>query len=55
MILRRLFQFAVASSLAKAWSERSKKWLSVAGLVVLLRVFDGVNRHLARRARRRSS
>lgn len=40
MILRRFFQFVVASTLSKAWKTKSPKWLSIAGILVLWRFFD---------------
>jgi hypothetical protein len=40
LILKRLFGFATASALAKAWEKKSKVWLSVAGVLVLMQFFD---------------
>lgn len=39
-MLRRLFSLATASAVAKAWETKSKKWLGVAGALVLFRFFD---------------
>jgi hypothetical protein len=39
-MLRRLFSLATASAVAKAWETKSKKWLGVAGALVLFRIFD---------------
>lgn len=40
MILKRLFGFATASALAKAWEKKSKMWLSFAGVLVLFQLLD---------------
>jgi len=48
LILRRLFRIAMASALGRAYAQRSKKWLSVAAAITLLRIFD----LLATRSRR---
>jgi hypothetical protein len=40
MILRRIFRVALASSLARAWAQKSPKWLSIAGAVLLFRLID---------------
>jgi hypothetical protein len=40
LILKRLFGFATASALAKAWEKKSKMWLSLAGVLVLMQFFD---------------
>jgi hypothetical protein len=40
LILKRLFGFATASALAKAWEKKSKLWLSVAGVLVLMQLLD---------------
>ena len=40
MIRKRLFGFATASALAKAWEKKSKTWLSLAGVLVLFQMFD---------------
>jgi hypothetical protein len=40
LILKRLFGFATASALAKAWEKKSKMWLSFAGVLVLFQLFD---------------
>jgi hypothetical protein len=39
-MLRRLFSLATASAVAKAWETKSKKWLGVAGALVLFRFLD---------------
>jgi hypothetical protein len=39
-MLRRIFSFATASAVAKAWETKSKKWLGVAGALVLFRLLD---------------
>jgi len=49
LILKRLFRIALASSLARAWAQKSPKWLSIAGAIVLFRLFD---RHAAKSGRR---
>jgi hypothetical protein len=40
LMLRRLFRVAIASSLAKAWLQKSPRWLGIAGAVALLRALD---------------
>ena len=40
MILKRLFGLASASALAKAWETKSKRWLAVAGAVLLFQFLD---------------
>lgn len=40
MILKRIFRFALASSLARAWAQKSPKWLSVAVAILLFRLID---------------
>lgn len=40
MILKRVFGFATASALAKAWEKKSKTWLSLAGVLVLFQLLD---------------
>ena len=40
MILKRVFGFATASALAKAWEKKSKAWLSLAGALVLFQFLD---------------
>lgn len=49
MILKRIFRFALASSLARAWAQKSPKWLSIAGAIVLFRVID---KHAAKSGQR---
>ncbi len=39
-MLRRVLRFALVSSLAKAWIQKSPRWLSVAGAVALFRLID---------------
>jgi hypothetical protein len=39
-MLKRVFGFATASALAKAWEKKSKKWLSLAGVLVLFQFLD---------------
>ncbi len=39
-MLKRLFGFATASAIAKAWAKKSPKWLSVAGALVLFQLWD---------------
>jgi hypothetical protein len=39
-MLKRVFGFATASAIAKAWEKKSKKWLSLAGLLVLWQFLD---------------
>jgi hypothetical protein len=39
-MLKRIFRFALASSLARAWAQKSPQWLSVAGAIVLFRLID---------------
>jgi hypothetical protein len=39
-MLRRIFSFALLSSLARAWAQKSPKWLSLAGALLLFRVID---------------
>ena len=51
MILRRLFRMFFAMSLGRAWAQRSNKWLSLAGALVVFRSLD----RLAARAGRRAS
>jgi hypothetical protein len=40
LIRKRLFGFATASALAKAWEKKSKTWLSLAGVLVLFQMVD---------------
>jgi hypothetical protein len=40
VILKRLFRLALASSLTRAWAQKSTKWLAVAGGVLLFRLID---------------
>jgi hypothetical protein len=40
LILKRVFGFATASVLAKAWEKKSKTWLSLAGVLVLFQLLD---------------
>ena len=40
MILKRLFSLATSSALLKAWEKKSKKWLTLAGALVLFRFWD---------------
>jgi hypothetical protein len=40
LILKRLFGFATANVLAKAWEKKSKAWLSLAGVLVLFQLLD---------------
>lgn len=40
MILKRVLGLATASALAKAWEKKSRKWLSLAGALVLFRFLD---------------
>jgi hypothetical protein len=49
VILKRIFRFALASSLARAWAQKSPKWLSIAGAIVLFRVID---KHAAKSGQR---
>ncbi|MGC1420293.1 MAG: hypothetical protein WA786_09300 [Acidimicrobiales bacterium] len=39
-MLKRVFGFALLTSLGRAWAQKSPKWLSVAGALVLFRVID---------------
>jgi hypothetical protein len=39
-MLRRLFSLATATALTKAWETKSKKWIGVAGAIVLFRFLD---------------
>jgi hypothetical protein len=38
--LKKVFGLATASALAKAWETKSKKWLALAGALVLFRFWD---------------
>jgi hypothetical protein len=49
VILKRIFGFALASSLARAWAQKSPKWLTIAGAIVLFRMFD---KHAAKSGQR---
>jgi hypothetical protein len=40
LILKRVFGLATASALTKAWEKKSKRWLGVAGAVVLFQFLD---------------
>jgi len=40
LIRKRLFGFATASVLAKAWEKKSKAWLSFAGALVVFQFLD---------------
>jgi len=54
LILRRLFRIAMASALGRAYAQRSKKWLSVAAAITLLRIFDLLATRSKRSAKSRS-
>jgi hypothetical protein len=49
LILKRIFRIALASSVARAWAQKSPKWLTIAGALVLFRLFD---KHAAKSGRR---
>jgi hypothetical protein len=49
MILKRVFRIALASSLARAWAQKSPKWLTIAGAIVLFRMVD---KHAAKSGQR---
>jgi hypothetical protein len=49
VILKRIFRLAVASSLARAWAQKSPQWLTIAGAVILFRLLD---KHAAKSGRR---
>jgi hypothetical protein len=49
VILKRLFRLALASSLSRAWAQKSPKWLTFAGAIVLFRMID---KHAAKSGRR---
>jgi hypothetical protein len=51
VILKRLFRVALASSVARAWAQKSPKWLSIAGTILIFRLFD---KHAAKAGRRRA-
>jgi len=55
LILKRLFRMVVAALLGRAWSQKSNKWLSLAGVVVLFRFLDRGATRLAHRAKKRST
>jgi hypothetical protein len=40
LILRRVFGLATASALAKAWEKKSRKWFTLAGVLILFQMFD---------------
>jgi hypothetical protein len=40
LILKRIFRFALASTLARAWAQKSPRWLTIAGAVILFRLID---------------
>jgi hypothetical protein len=40
LILKRVFRLATASALTKAWEKKSKKWLTLAGAIVLFQFLD---------------
>ncbi|MEI6854825.1 MAG: hypothetical protein WCK12_01865 [Acidimicrobiaceae bacterium] len=40
MILKRLFRVLLASSVGRAWAQKSPKWLSVAAGILLFRFID---------------
>jgi hypothetical protein len=40
LILKRLFRFALASTVARAWAQKSPRWLTIAGAVILFRLID---------------
>jgi hypothetical protein len=40
LILKRIFRFALASSVARAWAQKSPRWLTIAGAVILFRLID---------------
>jgi hypothetical protein len=49
LILKRLFRIALASTVARAWAQKSPKWLSIAGTILLFRLWD---KHAAKSGRR---
>jgi hypothetical protein len=50
--MRRLFRFALGTSIANAVTQRSKRWLTVAGGLVLFRLIERItSRHSHRRAK----
>jgi hypothetical protein len=49
LILKRLFRVALATSVARAWAQKSPRWLSIAGAILLFRLFD---KHAAKSGRR---
>jgi hypothetical protein len=40
MIVKRLMGLATASAFGKAWEKKSRKWLSLAGALVLFQVLE---------------
>jgi hypothetical protein len=40
LILRRVLRIATWSALGRAWTQKSSKWLSLAGALVLFRLMD---------------
>jgi hypothetical protein len=48
-MMRRLFRLALGASLTKAWSQKSRKWLSVAGALVAFRMFERLSARALRR------
>ena len=53
LIRKRLFGFATASALAKAWEKKSKTWLSFAGVLVLFQMLRLALRAKVRRPKNR--
>jgi hypothetical protein len=40
LILKRVFGLVTTSALAKAWEKKSRKWLSLAGALILFQFLD---------------
>jgi len=55
LILTRFFRLVIVMLLRRAWAQKSKGWLSFAGLVVLWKFLDGLSARAGQRAAKNRS
>jgi hypothetical protein len=55
LIVRRILRIATWSALGRAWSQKSSKWLSLGGALILLRVIDRSAAKAGERAKSRKA
>jgi hypothetical protein len=55
LILRRLFRIGLAATLGRAWAQKSPRWVSIAGAIVLFRFIDKRAANAGKRAKRKSA